>query len=168
MCQCEQKQIPGSAAIGDLFQNNQNAIAQVLVEYGLGDLPVSIETAAIGANAYGNEFSQKVARALYSDVSAANGNTDAAITKAAEALNIVGSLVTTVGGVVQMFQKPKTNPAQPTAAQVVQQAQAPAYTPPPSQPQQKILGLTTPQLAIAAGVVVLLGILAFAAFNNNK
>jgi hypothetical protein len=170
MCSCENK-IPGGTSIGDLFIKNQKPAAEVMVNYGLIDLPVSIEGAAVGVKLFGEPFSNDLAEALHrSDMSGLNGaNANAIVAQTSGALNSIGTLLGGVGDLVGVFKKPTGTAPTATAGQVMYQA--PTYSAPPAAPKEepkKILGLTYGQLALVGGLVLGLGLMVFLAVSNKK
>lgn len=172
MCSCENK-IPGGTSIGDLFIKNQKSAAEVMVNYGLIDLPVSIDGAAVGIKAFGKPFCDDMAEALHrSELSGLNGaNASTVVGQTSGALSAIGSMLGGVGELVSVFKKTTNTAPTPTAGQVYNQPvfvpQAPA-TPAPKEEPKKILGLTYGQLALVGGLVLGLGLMAFLAVTNKK
>lgn len=102
MCTCQQTNADGQP-IGVLFENNKRAIARVFVNYGVGNLPVTVDGAAAAAHDLGEGFINDVASAMHGSYSGVDGSKPAAVQTAAQALGLLGLISGGIGEFIKGY-----------------------------------------------------------------
>lgn len=169
MCDCQNYSAAGKT-IGALFSENAVPIAKVYRKWGLGNYVPSFEQTLAAAPVLGPQFAKEVSAAIAGiDLESSNMTGEESANLANTIMDMIGQAVgmgTSIANTVGQFKAGQNGSI--TYTPPVPNGSQPNYTPQPQTQPTTIAGLSTTQLALLLGGLVLVGLTFFFISKQEK